>query len=184
MSTLLPEVIAKYKKNDIFLETGSYKGGGIKVALDAEFDLVLSIEINKPYHEICNERFKTEIEDGRVQLYYGDCLSTLHEILPEISEPITFWLDAHIDWECNVSGQTPSPLIYELQLIKELSPNLNHTILIDDMREFDLREGWGRYNPVSKKDIENAILSINPNYKICYEPSSVRADEVLVAYIP
>jgi len=184
MSTLLPEVIAKYKKNDIFLETGSYKGGGIQVALDADFDLVLSIEINKPYHEICNERFKQEIDEGRVQLYHGDCLSTLHEILPEIEEPITFWLDAHIDWECGVSGKTPSPLIYELQMIKELSPNKNHTILIDDMRVFRTKIGWGQYNPVGQSEIEAAILAINPNYKICYEPNAVQADDVLVAYIP
>jgi hypothetical protein len=184
MSTLLPEVIAKYKKNDIFLETGSYKGGGIQVALDAGFDLVLSIEIHKQYHDICNERYKQQIEDGRVQLYHGDCLTMLGEILPEIPEPITFWLDAHIDWECGVSGKTPSPLIYELELIKKLSPCQNHTILIDDMRVFRTKEGWGRYNPVGQQEIETAILSINPNYKICYEPNAVQENDVLVAYVP
>lgn len=184
MSTLLPEVIAKYKKNDIFLETGSYKGGGIEVGLNAGFDLVLSIEIHQQYHELCNKRFEREIEDGRVQLYKGDCLSVLKEILPEVSEPMTFWLDAHIDWECGESGKTPSPLIYELQMIKELSPNKNHTILIDDMRVFRTKIGWGQYNPVGQSEIEAAILAINPNYKICYEPNTVQADDVLVAYIP
>lgn len=183
MSTLLPEVIAKYKNNDIFLETGSYKGGGIEVALNAGFDLVLSIEIHDKYHEICKDRFKQHIEDEKVQLYKGDCLSVLKEILPNIDEPITFWLDAHIDWECGVFGKTPSPLIYELQMIKELSPCKTHTILIDDMRVFRTKIGWGQYNPVGQAEIEAAILAINPEYKICYEPNIVQADDVLVAYI-
>jgi hypothetical protein len=184
MSTLLPEVLSKYKKNNIFLETGSYKGGGIQVALNAGFDLVLSIEIHKDYHEMCKEKFKTEISNDQVELYHGDCLNVLKEILPAIDEPITFWLDAHIDWECGVSGKTPSPLIYELQMLKELSPCKNHTILIDDMRVFRTKIGWGQFNPVGQKEIEEAILAINPNYKICYEPNAVQEDDVLVAYIP
>ena len=113
-----------------------------------------------------------------------ECLSVLQEILPTINEPVTFWLDAHIDWSSGVCGKTPSPLIYELQLIKELSPIKNHTILIDDMRVFRTKIGWGAYNPVGQSEIEAAILAINPNYNICYEANTVQADDILVAYIP
>lgn len=184
MSTLLPDVLKKYKRNDVFLETGSYKGGGIEVALGAGYDLVLSIEIHKEYHELCKEKFKTQIADERVELYHGDCLAVLGQILPVVDQPITFWLDAHIDWECGVSGRTPSPLIYELQMIKELSPVKNHVILIDDMRVFRTKIGWGAYNPVGQEEIEKAIREINPDYRIVYEPNAVQEDDVLVAYLP
>lgn len=183
-STLTPEVLSKYKNNRIFLETGSHKGDGIQLALDTEFDLVLSIEIHDAYHQICKNLFHHQIEEGMVNLYKGDCLSVLQEILPIINEPVTFWLDAHIDWSCGVYGKTPSPLIYELQLIKELSTIKTHTIMIDDMRVFRTKEGWGQYNPVGQAEIEAAILAINPNYKICYEANTVQADDILVAYIP
>lgn len=71
-----------------------------------------------------------------------------------------------------------------IQLIKELSTIKTHTIMIDDMRVFRTKEGWGQYNPVGQAEIEAAILAINPNYKICYEANTVQADDILVAYIP
>lgn len=182
--TLLPNVITAHKHNNVFLETGSYKGGGIQVALDAGFSRVISIEIHKEYHEICKQRFATQIADGIVELHLGDCLTVLQHLLPTLTEPTTFWLDAHIDWECGISGKTPSPLIFELGLIRALSPNLNHTFLIDDMRVFRTKIGWGMYNPVGTEEIESAIKSINKDYIILYEPNSVQADDVLVAYIP
>jgi len=183
MSTLLLDVLKKYKKNNIFLETGSYKGGGIEVALAAGFKKIISIEINPEYHNICKEKFKNNIENGSVELFLGDTLNVLKEILPKLESAATFWLDAHIDWECNISGITPSPLVFELNLIKKYNEkNLNHTILIDDMRVFRTKVGWGAYNPVSEEEIKDKILNMNSNYKICYEKNSVQDDDVLVAY--
>ena len=184
MSTLLPNVLSKYKRNSVFVETGSYKGSGIQVALDAGFEKVISIEIHAGYHEICKTRFANEIASGKVELHLGDCLDTLKQIIPNLNHPATFWLDAHIDWECGVSGKTPSPLIFELALLQNIAPVKNHTILIDDMRVFRTKIGWGVYNPVGQDEIEEAIRKINPSYVIGYEPNTVQADDVLVAYIP
>lgn len=184
MSTLLPHVLKKYKRNDVFVETGSYKGSGIQVALDAGYKKVISIEIHSGYHEICKQRFSSEIEAGIVELHLGDCLNKLEEIVPSLISPATFWLDAHIDWECGVSGKTPSPLIYELDILRNLSSVRNHTILIDDMRVFRTKIGWGVYNPVGQKEIEDAIREINSSYIISYEPNAVQEDDVLAAYIP
>ena len=68
------------------------------------------IEIHQQYHELCNKRFEQEIEDGRVQLYKGDCLSVLKEILPDVSEPITVWLgkpEGDIPQMCGVCTDYP-----------------------------------------------------------------------------
>jgi len=184
MSTLLPDVLKKYKRNSVFVETGSYKGSGIQVALDAGYEKVISIEIHSEYHAICKDRFATEMADGRVELHHGDCLATLASIIPTLKSPVTFWLDAHIDWECGVSGMTPSPLIFELDLIRRMSKIKNHVILIDDMRVFRTKIGWGAYNPVGQPEIEDAIKRINPSYVISYEPNAVQEDDVLAAFVP
>ena len=74
----------------VFVETGSYTGGGIATALDAGFKRVLSIEIQPSYHQMCKKKFN---ERKEVELILGDSALKLGEVIKGIDEPITFWLD-------------------------------------------------------------------------------------------
>ena len=104
---------------------------------------------------------------------------------------MTFWLDGHyhpagknrldntgnFEWGNSKEDDDWTPVFRELQAIAK-HPVKNHNILIDDMREF-VKPCYGN---VSKKDLEAAILKINPNYKFKYYDGVVEED-VLAAYI-
>jgi hypothetical protein len=78
--------------NPIFIETGSNWGFGIQQALDEGFPVVYSIEIVDELFAHCFTEFR---KNKNVHLYFGDCVTILPEILNEVNEPATFWLDAH-----------------------------------------------------------------------------------------
>lgn len=187
-TTLLENVLRSHKRNNVFIETGTNRGGACKLAVHVGFDKVYSVEIDKEAYDFCRDVLSEEIKTNKVELVYGDSFTFLKNLLPQITEPVTFWLDAHLD---NIPSNiplpngviSPSPLISELELIKELSPGFNHTIMIDDIRIFDAAVGWGSYNPVNRFQIQSKILEINPKYKFSYEPNTVKNGDVLVAYI-
>ena len=59
----------------------------------------------------------------------------MSELLPKISEPITFWLDGHWSAGDTAQGDTNTPLLQELVEISNHHIK-NHTILVDDIRQF------------------------------------------------
>lgn len=170
----------KFKKyvNQIFIETGSYTGDGIQAAINAGFPKIISIELSNKYYEQCKKRFKN---NENVTIVLGDSINVLPEVLKNINERCTFWLDGHCSGGDTASGKYLVPLMQELLIIKEHHIK-NHTILIDDMRllKNHLAE-WSNLN-YSVKDIEETLLSINEEYKINYEYGMVE-DDILVAKI-
>ena len=102
----------------------------------------------------------------------------LPEVINEIEEPMTFWLDGHHSCGDTALGEYWAPLMQELEVIKNHKLN-THTILIDDMR------CWEEPNEVHgfyKEDIFNKLKEINPDYKLSFEFGNQK-DDVLVAYI-
>ena len=89
------EQLSKYNNNKIFIETGSLIGDGIQRALDAGYEKVISIECHPGYYETSKERFK---DNDKVEVILGDSSKDLYDIIKDIKEPITFWLDAHYMW--------------------------------------------------------------------------------------
>lgn len=173
--TLTKNVLEKYT-NPIFFETGTYLGDSVKLALDTGFEKVISIEINKELQDRNEELFKKEIELENVQLFLGDTLVIMGDIIKNIDKPTTFWLDAHFDF--GVCGEKKCPLYEELDFISQ-SPIKNHTILIDDVRCFGVGN-WGK--EISVEQITEKIKKINPEYKITFEDGFIPND-ILVAYI-
>jgi hypothetical protein len=170
--SLTKNIFLKYP-NDYFIETGSYMGDGISLAIESKFKNIISIELSENFFNFCTEKFKS---NENVHLYLGDSEIILRDIITNIDKPITFWLDGHYSACGTALGLHESPLMYELNIIKEHNIK-NHTIIIDDLRcwvkpqyEFDVN------------DVINKLKEINPNYEFIYEDGYIEND-VLVAFI-
>ena len=169
--------------NPIFIETGSYIGDGILAALrahdkDKRFEKVISIEVSKHFYDICKARFPQK----KVKLYLGDSILVLPEVLKTINQRCTFWLDAHYMSDPNTEGgMMRVPLMEELKIIAQ-HPIKNHTILIDDIRLLRDHDAEWKDLPYDVRDVEDFILTINPNYKISYT-FGVVAGDILIAEV-
>lgn len=162
--------------NPVFIETGSLQGKGIQAARDARFGKIISIELSRLFYDYCVKKFTG---DTRVSLYHGDSAKLLPDILADIDERCTFWLDAHYSGDKTAPGVIP--LMAELLAIKDHHIK-DHTIIIDDMRLIRTHaEQWGDF-PFSAKDIEGVLHSINKDYNIHYE-YGVAENDILIAEI-
>jgi len=170
------DILRKYP-NEIFIETGSHLGDGIRAALGAGFNEIYSIEINEDKFKNLSKVFE---KVSSVVLLCGDSSKRLKEVLDEIDQPTTIWLDAHID-DSSYDKKTivlddRNPILNELQIISKHHIK-THTILIDDLRLFNRRQGfWG----LSSKTIEEYLLRINDKYVISFEDGYTKKD-ILVA---
>ena len=176
---LTKQTLKLFKQGNIFIETGAHVGDGIYEALEAGFEKIISMEIEQKFVDICTNRFSNEILSGRIRIIKGDTLKIMGEIIENINEPITFWLDAHWDND-GAHGEKLCPLFEELSFIKN-HPIKNHLILIDDMR--CLGGGlWGA--GVQKEQIIERIKEINSEYKISYTNGHpVFIDDIMIAQI-
>ncbi len=144
---LTKEIIGKYNYNDIFIETGTYHGDGITLALHVGFKEIHSVEYSSLLYGKACIKFK---QHNNIKLYLAHSCVALPNILAEIQEPVTFWLDAH-------DNHYNSPLLDELDIIAQHAVK-EHTILMDDVDDFE-KYGW------TVDVIQKKILEINPDYK-------------------
>jgi hypothetical protein len=123
---------------NVFLETGTFHGGGVTKALEAGYKKVISIEIHEPLFRQNLEKFKKEIELGSVELFLGDSGHILGSIVENINEPIFYWFDAH-DQTMNDAGvgELKCPILQELNQImthRDEHQRKLDILIIDDMR--------------------------------------------------
>jgi hypothetical protein len=167
--------------NRIGIETGSWRGDGIQAFLDAGFSEVRSIDIDPENTKFCRHRFdlipRPEGEPKPVKLWTGDSAIFLLEIIKDIQEPMTLFLDGHWQFfEGEDPGANPFPLLKELEQIGR-HPIKSHTIIIDDWHIFyEDRVGY------SKQDIKDALLRINPNYRFTMAANPV-IDGILICTV-
>lgn len=165
--------------NPIFVETGTFHGDGVRQALNAGFDKVYSIEVKEEFYHECCQKFSKEIEEGRVELLLGDSEYKLIEIIEKISQPATFWLDAH-PMPGNARGEKNCPLYEEIDSIGQHRIK-NHTILIDDIRLIrNGGKGWGGHS-VTVEGLKARLRKINEKYNIVFENGFIEND-VLCAF--
>lgn len=165
----------KNHSNKYFVETGSYLGNGISQALDAGFEQIYSIELAQHFYEICLHSFASF---PNVHLFYGDSATSLSEVLTQIHGPATFWLDGHYSWGNTARGKTNTPILMEIESIGKHRVKI-HTILVDDIRQC----GTVEFDFIELSEIIDAIMRINPHYKISFEDGGFPND-VLVAEVP
>ncbi|MEY2924119.1 MAG: hypothetical protein RLZZ337_667 [Bacteroidota bacterium] len=177
MSNIKIEYLQKYGLGKVFVETGTYLGDTVQLALDAGFDLIHTIEVDQGMFNKCQERFKN---NNKVKLWFGDSVDFIPKIVDGLTSPATFWLDAHASGPLAGGRYARCPLVLELEAIyvreklqaaetrseeqHEKSSIDSHTIMIDDRRLFGSAE-WGF---VQEKEIMDLLFAINPNYNIHY----------------
>lgn len=160
--------------NRYFIETGAWLGDGIEQAIKAGFSEIHSIEISEYNYAICKEKFASR---SNVHIWRGDSTTVLDQVLAQIYEPVTFWLDAH---KCAVDsgrGETNTPILKELEAIQRHAIK-THTILIDDVRYFGTEE----FDNVPLSEVIKRIKEINSKYTITYAPG-YQANDILIAQI-
>lgn len=168
--------LKKYN-NTIFVETGTFLGNGLQCALNAGFQKCYSIEIHNYLFEKARLRFKKEIKEGKVILQLGDSEKILSKIISELTQPATFWLDAHISAQYGEKLARNCPIIGELDKIKNHEIK-THTLLIDDLNCF----GRPAHDRISIDTVKEKILEINKNYKFELLDAA-RPANILAAYI-
>ena len=114
-----------------FVETGTFRGDTLEMALRFPFRQWHSVELSPDYFAAAQKRFA-----GRenVRLHLGASPEALRALQPAFADRATlFWLDAH--WcvaEKTAGEQSQSPLLEELRAVQQL--NENSVLLIDDAR--------------------------------------------------
>ena len=166
----------------VFVETGSYRGDGIRQALDAGYAKIHSIDISDHWIQHCCGRFAKEIATGQVTLWKGDSLAVLPDLVASLSQPATFWLDAH-SHPHNTGAEKAGvncPVYEEIAAIAA-SAIRNHTILIDDLRLITDPRSWGGHEVKLSGMIER-LRAINPDYAFNFFHGLI-AHDVLVARV-
>ena len=163
---LLENTLNNYR-NRIFIETGTNTGVGIRQALDCGFEEVISIELSEYLFNLVLPKFSN---NSNVKILLGDSAKVLPSVLEKINEPVTFWLDGHYSGDDTALGDVNSPLMFELEAIKNHHIK-THTILIDDLRcwknkpnEYPKEHCYS--NDFDVNIIKNKLLEINPDYNL------------------
>lgn len=163
----------KYKgSHESLIETGTYRGGTVELALRLGFKNVYSIELAPHYYEFCRYMFGG---DARVNLWLGSSEELLPKLLSKVSERCLIWLDGHYSAGNTALGAHVSPLYEELAAI-EAHAVKTHTILIDDMR--CVGKEWPG---ITRDGLLERLMRINPGYKIDFEPSAYDPQDILTA---
>lgn len=116
------------KKSNHYIETGTYLGHGIKNVLN-NYDSIHSIELSDNWYNFNVEKLKN---CSNVKMYLGDSKKILPEILKNINEPMTIFLDAHYSGGRTSFGDEEVPLLFELEILKNRT--YNDIIIINDCR--------------------------------------------------
>lgn len=112
--------------------------GSSTIFLAKNFESVITIEINKGYADIAQERFLDRVGfKNKIELLVGDTVNVLPNIINAIDDNSIFWIDSH--WGANC------PLEKELGIIAEAG--IKPVIVIHDFQVPDKPEfGFDEYN--------------------------------------
>jgi hypothetical protein len=177
LANMGPQGFGEFRQK-YFVETGTYFGESVHKALNDGFQEVRSIEQDGYWAKVVRDNFAKR---PNVKIYHGDSSKDLWDMIKDIDEPITFWLDAHI-FPPRADGGKNCPLIEELEQIKQ-HPIKSHIILIDDMHCC----GTAAFDFMGKEHFIAKLLEINPNYQIRYVDGGGAGeykDNVMVAILP
>lgn len=118
----------KNTKTNHYIETGTYLGDGIKSVLN-NYENIHSIELSEKWYDYNVKQFQN---NKNVKMYLGDSKKVLPELLNNIHEPVTIYLDAHFSGGTTAFGEEEVPLLFELEILKNRI--YDDIIIIDDCR--------------------------------------------------
>ncbi len=150
----------------VFVETGTYLGDTIE-AVRQHFDKIYSIELSRELFLKAKHRFK---KHKYIKLIQGDSGVELAKVMKKIDQPVLFWLDGHYFpfSAASARGVKDTPIFEELACIFD-APDLDHIIIIDDVRCFGTEPGYPNL-----EDVLDYIRSRRQNVRISIEGDSIR----------
>lgn len=167
-ASLSPAVLRRHMAGT-FIETGTGWGGGVLTALCAGYRRIYSCEVNEEY---CRNAVELFSGNGSVTLVKEGSPKALSGILGQVHERAVIWLDAHSE------NDPDNPLPSELDLISRNEVK-DHVIMIDDRRMWGSR--FPCWREVTAERVLEAVMKINPGYRISYEDSMNGPQDILVA---
>src|SRR5262245_50073632 len=117
-------------KISVFVETGTNRAETAAWA-STHFARVFTIEANEGLHQ---RAIKTFGDRKNIQFLNGDSRVHINSLLPSLTEPAIFWLDAHWCGEDTFGKTEECPVVGELELLN--ASEVNHIVLVDDARLF------------------------------------------------
>jgi hypothetical protein len=148
---------------EIFVETGTYKGGTTWCLL-GEFRRILTIEVVTALASLAEERFR---KFPHVTVIEGDSAEVLPEICAKLDGPCLFYLDGHYSGGVTGMGSEECPVIRELEAV------FTHTrvpfrIVIDDARLFGSDPAYPDLHAVT-----HAVNKHNPSMRVRVENDAI-----------
>ena len=178
-------VLEKYP-NLIFITTGIGPCISIARAFNANFEEVYGIEEDPVLVEHSNHVIPMYFKDSmlrrtkKVQVFHGETIAKLNELINNINQPITFLLSSYRPDLDNLNQ--PNIILEELEQIK-YHPIKTHTILIENVHLADTP----LFGNIELNKLFDSLLKINPYYKFNFEKGGHLEKEersILVAYPP
>ena len=185
MSVLTQDILNSIEKRynrrlpKVFIETGTFKGETIAHVADV-FPVIHTFELDEKWYREAVSKFK---EQKHINCHYGDSAEGLKKVLPEINEPVVFWLDAHY------CGPETSFGIEEVSLLRELAiiapRKQKDIIIIDDAFLLGIRRTFEYENiPPFECNWEN-ITAESIKKAILWEPNHIMVrynDDILIIF--
>ncbi len=122
---------ARAASAEIFVETGTYKGGTTWCLL-GEFRRIQTIEVVPGLASLAKERFR---KFSHVTVIEGDSATVLPGICSKLDGPCLFYLDGHYSGGITGMGSEECPVIRELEAVFTHT-RVPYRIVIDDARLF------------------------------------------------
>lgn len=146
-----------YKEYPIFVETGTSIGNTI-FPMESYFKELHTIEILHSTYINTKSRYS----GNKITFHLGDSPDILNSLVPQINDPVIFFLDGHYSSCDTGKGVKDVPLLEELQIIMDKLKN-KAIIIIDDVRLFgkgptkgDCAENW---EDITKDNIFSIVES-------------------------
>lgn len=146
------------------VETGTWRGY-MAYDLKDTFCAITTIELHPGLHRRAKRLLKG---CGHVTLIQGDSGEELARILPSITHPCLFWLDAHYSGMGTARAAIDTPIMQEVLAILD-HPVCGHVILIDDARNFTGRNGYPTI-----EELWGLIAQRHPDWTIHNENDVIR----------
>jgi hypothetical protein len=122
-----------------FVETGTYLGDTTINAANV-FNKAYTVEIDSKLYHNALAKFN-KLSKNNIFAALNNSTAFIHQILPLLSEPTLFFLDAH--WSEGITGKLGNqntPILDELKAIASLGKRQNYILVIDDLRFFQPSE--------------------------------------------
>lgn len=174
----------------VLFETGTFRGNGVQLAIDAGFKKIFSVEIIEEYYLANVERFK---DQPGVNLLHGESAKCLGDTVGTIKENILFWLDAHFPGAdgglCSYNSCEDEtircPLETELETIRALRQDRDDVFIIDDLSIYETGNfGNGPLPPHIDKPVNAGLDFIDRLFSKTHHIVRLYDDEGYVLLLP